>query len=205
MSFNNAFFLICQWGMTMSHNSRVITIKSNNMCETVVQTKYQIFLCMLIFTVKVCLIVWNYHPSLLQHFGISPVTGENNISLISLSKFRALHISLATIVLTLFIKPVLNTYILFIVRDELCALLLVLFVRRNSNERQYQIAKHVRVYLQLKEIYSDIIQAESLAGRSQTKCPTSLGFVILYSGVYKTKPKNKSQTSSGFKAAPPRC
>lgn len=147
MSFNNAFFLICQWGMTMSHNSRVITIKSNNMCETVVQTKYQIFLYILIFTVKVCLLVWNYHPSLLQHFGISSVTAETNISLISLSKFRALHISLAIIVLTLFIKPVLNTYILFIVRDGLCALVLVLFVRRNSNERQYQIAKHVRVYL----------------------------------------------------------
>lgn len=59
-----------------------------------VKTKYQVFLCILIFTLKVCLIVLNCCSSLLQHLGISPVIEENNMSLIPLSKFTALHISL---------------------------------------------------------------------------------------------------------------
>lgn len=177
--------------MIIPHNSRVITINSNNTCETAVQTKYQIFLCILIFTLKVCLIVWNYCSILESHLSLKRI-----IFLYYLypSSEPYTCLCLATTVLTLFIKPVLNTYILFFIRGGPCALVLVLFVRRNSNERQYQIAKHVRVYLQLKEIYSDIIQVYgSLADRSQTKCHTCLGFVILFCGIYKQQQQKNNK------------
>lgn len=92
MSLKNSLFLICKWGKIMPHNPMVIVLKSNHIYKTIVQIKYQVFLCILISTVKVCLIVLNYHSSLWQHFGISSlITGENNMSITSLSRFRALH------------------------------------------------------------------------------------------------------------------
>lgn len=95
MSCNNSLFLFCKWGMIISHNPMVIIIKSNHIYKTIGQIKYQVFLPILVLTAKVCLIVLNYHSSIWQHFGISTlITEENNMSIISLSGFRALYISL---------------------------------------------------------------------------------------------------------------